>query len=625
MFERRKFLKFLLTSGIVLSGTGSALPLISGCKGKKEVNVEKYYKFLDHLHEAVIVTPKKSYVQKHFALYGGGEMGVLFEHPDSRVTFNDVPIYQNARLSFGIVISEAVWDKEGDGVLFEIILSDEKSNEHSIYQRYIDPKNNPEDRKWFDEVVSLEAFEGKKASFTFKTSSGPKGNEMYDPAFWREPQIVHSVKKRASISKRTNVVFISIDSLRPDHMGCYGYEKNTTPNLDNFAAEGIQFMRVVCPYPNILFSHLSILTSLYPDVHRVFPQELMQISAGKGDVELDPSLDPKWTTLAEVMQGRGYQTVGFARSCGWMDGRFGLDQGFDLYSVTNEIAEQVNQSVISWLGDHMENNFFLFIHYHDVHSVYSPSQKLPHPYASPPPYNKMFLPEYKGAFTGCGEKGCSTDHLTHINTKGDILPPEDLNYIAGMYDGGIRYTDFHVGELLKTIERLRLRENTLVIITSGHGEEFQEHGKFLHTQLYNEVVRVPLIMRYPKKIPAQKKNYDLVESIDILPTILDLVNIKHVDNFQGKSLFPLINGTEARKTAMAYLTGGSKKGVIKDKWNLIYDFRTQKKELYDLSKDPGQNQNLVSTHKEIVEDMMATLRDWMKANTELRKRVKKAQ
>ena len=147
--KRREFLKFLLTSGIVLTGAGGVSSLFSGCEKGKEINVERVYSFLDHLNEAEIVTPHKEYVKRTSFTINGEAKEVLFEHPDSSITFKDIAIQKNASLTFGIGINEPAWDKKGDGVLFEIIITDQKSKKHSLYSHYIDPKNNSDDRQWF--------------------------------------------------------------------------------------------------------------------------------------------------------------------------------------------------------------------------------------------------------------------------------------------------------------------------------------------------------------------------------------------------------------------------------------------------------------------------------------------
>lgn len=154
---------------------------------------EETYNFLDNLESANIFTNKTDYVAKTEFTINDDKRGILYEHPDSKVIFKDVHINENAELKFGIGIDEKAWDKAGDGVLFEIIIIDEKSENNVIFSRYIDPKNNVEDRKWFDNHLDLKAFTGQKVSFIFKTDSGPKGDGAYDWAGWSSPEIISRV------------------------------------------------------------------------------------------------------------------------------------------------------------------------------------------------------------------------------------------------------------------------------------------------------------------------------------------------------------------------------------------------------------------------------------------------
>jgi len=287
--ERREFLKFLITSGIVLTSAGSMVPLLSGCKKGNEIGIDKVYNFLDHLDEAEIITAKKEHVKRSAFTIGGSTRKVLYAHPVSQVTFREIPIDKNSRLTFGIGINEPAWEKGGDGVLFEIFITDEKSKKHSIYSRYIDPKNNLGDRKWLDVVVDLKAFEGEKVSFTFKTSSGPKENKASDWAGWNEPRIISTVRKKIECAEKINVILITADTLRADYLNCYGRKNIDTPNIDKLASQGVVFRNCFCQSSTTNPSHASILTSLYPKDHRVhtntdcLPEELRMISEDMQD------------------------------------------------------------------------------------------------------------------------------------------------------------------------------------------------------------------------------------------------------------------------------------------------------------------------------------------------------
>jgi len=216
MIKRRDFLRIFLASGIVLGGTANPGLLFGASRKRKTIEVEMIYDFLEHLNEAQIVAGKDGAVVTRPLTISAEQRDVLFEHPDAEATFQDVPIYRDAHLSFGVGINERAWEKSGDGVLFEIILTDEQSKEHTVFSRYIDPKSNPAHRKWFDERIDLKAFEGKKVAFTFKASSGPQSNREYDWSGWSEPQInyIKETRVRTKNPKHLNVILIVIDTLR---------------------------------------------------------------------------------------------------------------------------------------------------------------------------------------------------------------------------------------------------------------------------------------------------------------------------------------------------------------------------------------------------------------------------
>ena len=379
MIERREFLKYLLTSGIVLTSAGGISSLLSGCEKGKEVSIESIYDFLDHLNEAEIISPHREYVKKFSFTIKKEAREVLFEHPDSTVTFRDVSIHKDARLSFGIGINEPAWDKEGDGVLFEIILTDDKSQKHPLYSRYIDPKNNPDDRKWFDEVVDLKAFEGKNVSFTFKTSSGPKNNNASDWSGWSEPGINFIVRKRIKKSHHTHIILITLDTTRADHLSGYGYHRKTSPCLDKIAQKGIKFLNAISPSPWTLPAHASLFTSLFPSQHGAISRLDTEVLSGYPLKQSD-------YVLARILKKQGFRTAGFVGGP-FLKSEFGFSQGFDTYDDQWEgydrRAGKINEKVFRWLGKNFSAPFFLFINYFDPHAPYDPPKKFDSPFKGP--------------------------------------------------------------------------------------------------------------------------------------------------------------------------------------------------------------------------------------------------
>ena len=317
------------------------------------------------------------------------------------------------------------------------------------------------------------------------------------------------------------IILISLDTLRADHLGCYGYHRNTSPFIDAFAKESILFEDAVVQSPWTLPSHMSIMTSLYPSSHGVFNK--------------NTRLADENVTLAELLHDAGYQTAAFVDG-GYMNALFGFDQGFDVYDDWGGSIEQVEEigkgiayilpKVKKWLDENKSKPFFLFIHCYDIHSPYEP----------PAPYDKMFHD-----FVYTGDLTPSTETLVEAAWKGMKTSDEDVRHFVALYDGGIRYTDTEIGDFLSYLKETGLYDQSLIIITSDHGEEFKEHGSFLHWQLYYRPnLHVPLIIHFPNYPGRLARIRDLVQSVDLLPTILDITGIPPLPRAEGRSLIPLI-------------------------------------------------------------------------------------
>ncbi|MBW1853154.1 MAG: sulfatase [Deltaproteobacteria bacterium] len=336
--------------------------------------------------------------------------------------------------------------------------------------------------------------------------------------------------------KDPNIILISIDDLRADHLGCYGYSRDTSPNTDSFARKNILFTKCYVPQAWTLTSHISMLTSLYPITH---------------GVDMSHILDSAIVTLAEILKNEDYITMGFASGGVWTDAKYGFGRGFKIYysGKSEESAEDKSALIRKHLETHKGEKLFLFIHYFDVHSGFS---KLP--YDAPPPFNNLFSHKYHGDFQGGVGTTFASEYLKYVNMHNLTLEKKDLDYIISLYDNGIAYMDKCIGDLFDMLKKMDLFDNSLIIITADHGEEFQEHGYMLHSNpyYYEEIMHVPLVVKLPQAgdtFKSSKKGKvinSLVESIDIMPTILDLLGIKG-PKMQGKGLIGLIKGDEKGK------------------------------------------------------------------------------
>ncbi len=296
-----------------------------------------------------------------------------------------------------------------------------------------------------------------------------------------------------------NVLLVSIDTLRRDHVSAYGYERETTPRLDELAAEGALFENALSTTNWTLPAHMSMMTGLTPSLHRVDDDH----------AKLSSSL----AVLPELFLEAGYATAAFTSHI-YVGPRFGFDRGFELFETdTNQKAEVVTSKALRWLDGVGERPFFLFLHYFDPHWGYEP----------PPPYGRAFGdpdPEV-------GSRGFL---LPHLNPE-DPLPPEVIPDIVALYDGEIAYTDHQLGRVFDRLREERRLDRTIVVVTSDHGEEFGEHGSFGHaTHLNAEVTRIPLVIRHPPTLEAGPRE-QLALLSDLPLTLLGLASLPVPEQF----------------------------------------------------------------------------------------------
>jgi arylsulfatase A-like enzyme len=433
--------------------------------------------------------------------------------------------------------------------------------------------------------------EDKAASETIVTKSAPDG----------------LIVPQDSKDEYINVVFISVDTLRADHLGCYGYNRNTSPNIDRLASEGVLFSNAFSVSSWTLPAHISMFTSMYSTSHGVITGE--------------DYLDDSRITLAEVLKKEGYATAAFISGAYLRDPRYGFEQGFDLYdaSIINDAAPlkdvmkasqvitspSLNKAAKNWLEKNHRKKFFLFLHYIDVHSDYIP----------PPPYDTRFDPDYRGPIDGL--------NIQKLKLK-PAMNPRDLFHVIALYDGEIAFTDHYIGEMSLVLKELGVYDNTMIILTSDHGEEFFEHGQLGHKRsLYDEVLRVPLIFKFPYNWKANRKSNKLVSIIDIKPTILDYLGIERHQEMQGYSLLPLVNGGKRSGKPLVYSRFEHELVAVRSaRSKLIHHLQLPEKELYDLVNDPGEKINLLDkkTNEEIAkkeEGYLSSLLHWINIQHQL--------
>lgn len=311
-------------------------------------------------------------------------------------------------------------------------------------------------------------------------------------------------------------ILISIDTLRADHLGLYGYPRPTSPFLDSLARRATVFEEAYAPFPSTLISHMSMFTGLHPREHGVFPPNSV--------------LSPEVETLPEVFQRHGFRTAGFTEG-GYVSGRFGFRRGFDVFASHDRghrrrLLENTFRRGAGFLESvGPDDRFFLFLHTYAVHTPYDAPERYREPFwpGDPPP----------GAVPATGPA------LTRLNRTGERPPRPAVDWLRALYDAGIRQTDEVIEGLFADLQRLGLADEVTVVITSDHGEEFLDHGLFNHTQVYRETMRVPLLVIHPDH-RSPVRHGGIVELIDLAPTFYELARLEPGGRPSGESLGRLL-------------------------------------------------------------------------------------
>ncbi len=407
---------------------------------------------------------------------------------------------------------------------------------------------------------------------------------------------------RALKFKDCNLVFVSMDALQAAHVGVLGYPRHVTPTLDTLAREGFQFTHAYSVASWTVPASMTWFTGVYPSEHRMTNKFAVYAPPVKKPANLK-ELSPELATLADVLKQNGYTTGGFTGNAG-VSGGFGYEQGFDVYYSEPGKFGGFDRSIpeaLSWLRANRDKKFFAFLHGYDVHGQYVPASG----------YDYRFVePGYDRKFTGSvqeqealREEGLERGHLT--------LRDEDVRFWRAVYDEKVQRADERFRHFLEEFDKLNLRGKTLFVVTSDHGTELYEHRRLDHGfTLYDEQIRVPLFIRLPGgsvgTVVAER-----VSSIDVMPTILELLDIRVSDRVQkqlrGTSLVPAMAGHPVGRDLFSetdYRQYTYKRSVIApDGWKFIYTLESKTRELFDLRADPSESRNLTAAEPNRAADM----------------------
>jgi arylsulfatase A-like enzyme len=396
---------------------------------------------------------------------------------------------------------------------------------------------------------------------------------------------------------RPNILMISIDTLRADHVSAYGHDRPTTPAIDALAAGGVLFENAYSHAPVTSVSHMSLMTSLHPEAHGV------SMWTDAATSRLSDSIP----TLATVLREHGYDTA--ARTAGgYMAGIFGFDQGFSAFHETYALEQAVDESLdeVRRLADGSARPFFYFLHTFAVHAPYTPEEPYRGMFADPA-YSGGILSEREALVREAGPKWAAQNRAYWKRVEPD--DPADLQHLRDLYDAGVRRTDDQLARFLGELERSGHLDHTMIVLLSDHGDEFMEHGQFLHTQLYRELLHVPLVIRFAGKLGERfrgRREDGLVRLIDVFPTVLDAVGLPIPDHAQGVSLLPLLAGEQAPPDVLVSSWSKRKLQSLRlGDWKLVV--RRDGAELYDLSRDPLERTDLSGREPVRVAEMKAFL------------------
>lgn len=445
--------------------------------------------------------------------------------------------------------------------------------------------------------------------------------------------------------KRPNVLLISIDTLRADHLSCYGYDKVTTPHLDRLGEEGILFENAYSTAAWTPPAHASMLTGLYPSSHGVVDNHRL-----RKDIP----------TLAEVFSKSGYRTAGFVNNS-QVGELVGLEKGHETYmevwrgskgrsivrrsmnylvrnameavGLNDHGAHRTNQLARDWIRENKGHAFYMFIHYIEPHNPIN----APYPFKNKywQNRNRHGIDKNKLYLVAQNPLVCFTNNIR--------LNREELTALRALYDGEISYIDYKIGELIAFLKKERIYDNTFIIITADHGEHFGEHDLYSHVaSLYEPIIHIPLMMKFPEGFNRQARISGLVQLVDIFPTVIETIglNQEFLRGIQGKSLFRTANDPTYHDYIIAEWEGRIPEFVSERIRNLDEDPIVKKfretmvmireghykyilksnggEELYDLEKDKREENNILEREKEIGKGLRHKVTQWQSSKSELK-------
>ena len=450
---------------------------------------------------------------------------------------------------------------------------------------------------WAPVYSDLAEHGGQTGKFRFDVTVRPRGGAALSPdairPVWANPQVLAAPEAPET---RPNVLLICLDTLRADHLGAYGYHRDTSPNIDAFARDTVRFEYAIAPSSWTLPSHASLFSGLQPDEH--------------GAVYKLGVIPPGVEMLAEVARRYGYETGALTEN-GYVSARHGFAQGYESYvSELHVDAAATFDRARVWLSQRRADPFFLFVHTYQIHAPYDPPEAYAERFITSDDANavRRFMPAYD-------------------NTVFDLSEPE-RRHAEDLYDGEIAYTDDLLGAFLRDFRRSGHWDNTLIMLFSDHGEEFWEHDGYGHAiTLYEESIRVPLIVK-PAGVASRPGVVDTPVSLtDIYATVADCMGWVADPRKYSYSFRSLLDAGSTPQYARDFIGSvvsirtrygfpiqkddPQRRAYRTDRWKFIQDFtKSPNRKLYHLQHDPAEQRNLLESEAEEIERLLKALRDY---------------
>jgi arylsulfatase A-like enzyme len=427
------------------------------------------------------------------------------------------------------------------------------------------------------------------------------------PPSWLADSAVPAESPHTATGRPPHVLLISLDTLRADHLGAWGYERPTSPFLDALAGSGVRFARAFSQSPKTAPSHMSVFTGTFPLDH----------GAHFDYATAPPTVHPvrdEIPTLPEHMLRAGYRTAAWTGG-GQVSFSAGFARGFkEFNSGLGKLDPQKMETIRRWFREHADRPCFLFLHTYQIHD----------PYLPPPPYDALFAdPAYDGwvvadreRLTSGNDRSWDTLHAAFWRKTGSavdtsLIGPADLQRLVDLYDGGIRFTDDVLRGFFAGLHADGLLTDTLVVVFSDHGEEFLEHGGVLHEMLYRETLHVPLIFYGPSRLPRGAVVEAQVPLFDLGPTLLELAGVDPSPVAQARSLLPLLefpaqqpDRTVYSEEPWSHLEGFHRS--LRTGEHTVYDHDRGRVELFDARSDPLEQQDLAADRPDLLSSLLAT-------------------